>query len=99
MPPKVDIVLGHINGDKFKKIKEWYSYDYSEFEPYIVTDRQNSAKLHCKLTGQTLNKIPNQVRKHSSGKKFLRSGRIAKTGVLWKSLLISSIIIPDDAAG
>jgi hypothetical protein len=72
MPPKADIVLGHINGKKFKKTMEWYSYDYSEFEPYIVVDRQNSNKLHCKLTGMTLNKIPNEVKKHANGKKFLR---------------------------
>ena len=73
MPPKVDVVLGHINGKKFKKSKEWYNYDYSEFEPYIVPDRENSTKLHCKLTGQTLNKIPDEVKRHISGKKFLRS--------------------------
>jgi Surfeit locus protein 2 (SURF2) len=73
MPPKVDIVLGHINGKKFKKTKEWYNYDYSEFEPYIVPDRQNSTKLHCKLTGQTLNKIPDEVKRHTIGKKFMRS--------------------------
>mmetsp|Transcript_11874 Transcript_11874/g.11540 ORF Transcript_11874/g.11540 Transcript_11874/m.11540 type:complete len:281 (-) Transcript_11874:470-1312(-) len=72
MPPKADIVMGHINGKKFKKTMEWYSYDYSEFEPYIVVDRQNSNKLHCKLTGMTLNKIPNEVKKHASGKKYLR---------------------------
>lgn len=72
MPPKAEIVLGHINGKKFKKTLEWYQYDYREFEPYIVTDRQNSSKLHCKLTGQTLNKIPEEVRKHIKGKKYLR---------------------------
>lgn len=72
MPPKLDIVLGHINGQKFKKTLEWYNYDYSEFEPYVVPDRQNPTKLHCKLTGQTLNKIPEEVKKHTNGKKFLR---------------------------
>lgn len=84
MPPKVDVVLGHINGKKFKKTKEWYNYDYSEFEPYIVPDRQNSTKLHCKLTGQTLNKIPDEVKRHTIGKKFIRSvdnGMIHNLGV------------------
>jgi Surfeit locus protein 2 (SURF2) len=76
MPPKVDVVLGHINGKKFKKTKEWYNYDYSEFEPYIVPDRQNSTKLHCKLTGQTLNKIPDEVKRHTMGKKFIRSATV-----------------------
>ena len=82
MPPKADIVLGHINGQKFQKTKEWYMYDYSEFEPYIVPDRQNSSKLHCKLTGQTLNKIPAEVRKHSAGKKFLR---FVLSAITWES--------------
>ena len=72
MPPRVDAVLSHINGKKFKKAKEWYSYNYDEFLPHIVPDRDNKLKLHCKLTGQTLNKIPDEVRKHVNGKKFLR---------------------------
>ena len=93
MPPKLDVVLSYINGGKFKKTKEWYSYDYSEFEPYIVVDRQNSAKLHCKLTGQTLNKIPNEVKKHSCGKKFLRYQSIVKTGDWSVHLLMTFMII------
>jgi hypothetical protein len=83
MPPKADIVMGHINGKKFKKTMEWYSYDYSEFEPYIVVDRQNSNKLHCKLTGMTLNKIPNEVKKHASGKKYLRLVLNGSVCLLW----------------
>lgn len=95
MPPKVDVVLGHINGKKFKKTKEWYNYDYSEFEPYIVPDRQNSTKLHCKLTGQTLNKIPDEVKRHTIGKKFIRSvdnGMIHNLGVS-DALMISFNIL------
>jgi hypothetical protein len=72
MPPRLDAVLSHLNGKKFKKAKEWYTYDYSEFLPHIVLDRKNKLKLHCKLTGQTLNKIPDEVKKHMLGKKFLR---------------------------
>lgn len=48
------------------------SYDYSEFAPLIVADKHNPKQLFCKVTGRTLNKIPDQVRKHVASQKYLR---------------------------
>lgn len=43
-----------------------------EFLPYIVPDKRDNKKVHCKLTQRTLNKIPEEIKKHVKGKKFLR---------------------------
>lgn len=72
MPPTAGIVSQYINSKSFKKTLEWYSFDYSKYLPHIVEDNQNSRKLYCKLTKQSLNKIPQQVDKHVNGKRFLR---------------------------
>lgn len=72
MPPDAKCIVTHINGKKFKKALEWYSYDYSQFEPHIIGHKRDEKKLFCVLTKQTLNKIPEEVQKHVSGKRFLR---------------------------
>lgn len=72
MSARADVVQAYISGKKFKKELEWYRYDYSEFLPYIVEDKRNNKKLFCKLTKQTLNRIPEEVRKHMQGKRFKR---------------------------
>ena len=72
MSPNATVVMAYLNGKKFKKAKEWYSYDYSEFLPHIVPDKRDSRKLYCRLTKHGLNKIPEEVKKHVNGKRFLR---------------------------
>jgi Surfeit locus protein 2 (SURF2) len=72
MPPNAEAIVQYLNGKKFKKAKEWYNCDFSEFLPHIVPDRKNPMKLFCKLTKLSLNKIPEEVRKHVGGKKFQR---------------------------
>ena len=72
LAPQAVTVLAYLNGPKFKKAKEWYTFDYSEFLPHIVEDKKNPRKLFCKLSRQPLNKIPHEVTKHVNGKKFKR---------------------------
>jgi hypothetical protein len=72
MPARADVVLAHINGKKFKKALEWYNFDYSQFLPHIVEDRKDSKKLFCKLSRHSINKIPDEVKKHMAGKRFQR---------------------------
>ncbi|RHY24591.1 hypothetical protein DYB32_008785 [Aphanomyces invadans] len=72
MPPRADIVTAHLNSKRFKKATEWYSYDFAQFEPYIVAHRRKPKCLYCNVTGIVLNKIPAEVEKHMKGKKFLR---------------------------
>jgi hypothetical protein len=74
MSARADVVQSYINGKKFKKELEWYKHDYSQYLPYIVEDKENPKKLFCKLTKQTLNKIPEEVKKHMEGRRFKRYG-------------------------
>lgn len=71
MPARPDVVHAYLSGSKYKKQLSWYSYNFDEFLPYIVPHK-DSKKLQCILTNQTLNRIPDEVKKHMNGKKFLR---------------------------
>lgn len=70
MPPEAKSILAHIEGKKYKKALEWYSHDYSKYEPYIVSHKSDDKKLFCLLTKQPLNKIPKEVENHFNGKRF-----------------------------
>ncbi|DBA01926.1 TPA: hypothetical protein N0F65_005115 [Lagenidium giganteum] len=72
MLPRKDVVETHLNSKKFKKAKEWYCYDYSQYEPYIVAHRRKPKCLYCNVTDKVLNRIPAEVEKHVKGKRFLR---------------------------
>jgi hypothetical protein len=72
LPPNAAAVVAHINGKKYKKALEWYNQDYSKYLPYIVAHRSDPTKLFCNVTKQEINKIPTQVQKHVSGKRYQR---------------------------
>jgi hypothetical protein len=72
MPSRADIVQQYLDSKKFAKFKDWYSHDYSQYEPWIIEDKEDQKKLYCTLTNHSLNKIPEEVKKHFSGKKFQR---------------------------
>lgn len=57
---------------RLKKMKEWYTHDYSKYLPYIVDHKRDTKKLFCRLTKTKLNKIPQEVEKHWNGKRFQR---------------------------
>ena len=72
MVARADIVSAYLYGAKFRKNRDWYSFDYSTFLPWIVEDKNSDKRLYCKLTKNVLNKIPEKVRQHVNGKKFRR---------------------------
>lgn len=72
MPARPDVVHAYLTGKKFQKELSWYSYNFDEFLPFIVPHKENKKLLMCTLTNQPLNRIPEEVKKHMSGKKFLR---------------------------
>ena len=72
MPPRADAVQAYLDGAKFRKAREWYSQDYSHHEPFLVQDKKNPTRLFCKITRTRVNKIPADVEKHVTGKRFLR---------------------------
>jgi len=81
MLPKLEIVSGYINGGKYKKAKDWYSCDFSKFEPHIVAHSRLEKFLYCTLTGTTLPKDPAKIERHMGSKRFkeLVTQREAKT--------------------
>ena len=73
MPAEYNAVEGYLkNSRKLKKMKEWYTHDYSKYLPYIVEHKKDSKKLFCRLTKTKLNRIPDEVEKHWKGKRFQR---------------------------
>ncbi len=72
MIPKVDIIETYLSSKKLKKNLEWYQYDFSKYEPHIVSHKTKEKNLYCRLTQTVLNKIPSQIEKHCNGKKFIR---------------------------
>lgn len=70
--PKKDAIEAYLNSKPFRKAKEWYCYDYSQYEPYIVSHRRKPKSLYCNVTDTVLNRIPSEVEKHVNGKKFKR---------------------------
>jgi hypothetical protein len=72
IPPSLDAVQAHINGKKFKKAREWYTRDYSQYLPWVIEHKSDPTKLFCTVTRMVLNKIPTEVEKHVNGKRFLR---------------------------
>uniref|UniRef100_K3WT65 Uncharacterized protein n=1 Tax=Globisporangium ultimum (strain ATCC 200006 / CBS 805.95 / DAOM BR144) TaxID=431595 RepID=K3WT65_GLOUD len=64
MLPRKDAIEAHLKSKKFVKAKEWYCYDYSKYEPFIVAHRRKSKSLFCNVTNTVLNRIPAEVEKH-----------------------------------
>ena len=73
MPAEYSTVEGYLkNSRKLKKMREWYTHDYSKYLPYIVEHKKDMKKLFCRLTKMKLNRIPDEVENHWNGKKFQR---------------------------
>jgi hypothetical protein len=72
MPPDAKAIVTYLEGQKYKKALQWYSQDYSKYEPYIIQHKDDYNKLFCTITRTVLSKIPEKVEKHFNGKKFQR---------------------------
>lgn len=63
-PARVESIEQYVNGAKYKKARDWYSHDFSQYEPYLVTSRHNPKRLYCMVTRREVNKIPHEVDVH-----------------------------------
>lgn len=50
MPARVESIQSYITGSRYKKAREWYSKDYSKYEPFIVASKNSEKRLFCTLT-------------------------------------------------
>lgn len=63
-------VKQYMEGKKYQKYLTMYSTDYSKYEPYIVTHRDNPKFLFCNLTKVTLPKKEEVVDRHVQSRKY-----------------------------
>ncbi|XP_068105104.1 surfeit locus protein 2 [Hyperolius riggenbachi] len=59
-------------GKKYKKVTE-SSADYSIYEPHIIPSTKNTQQLFCKLTLRHLKRSPEEVQRHTEGRRYQRA--------------------------
>uniref|UniRef100_A0A1A7YVI7 Surfeit 2 n=1 Tax=Iconisemion striatum TaxID=60296 RepID=A0A1A7YVI7_9TELE len=62
-----------ILGKKYKKLSSAAEFNYSQYEPHIVPSTKQPNQLFCKLTLRHLNRQPDHVVRHVSGKRFTKA--------------------------
>ena len=72
MMPQLEIVNKYLSSDKFKKARDWYSYDYSKYLPYVTEHKDNPKFMFCQLTKAEIPKIPQKVEIHINSKRYKR---------------------------
>ncbi|XP_043914634.1 surfeit locus protein 2 [Protopterus annectens] len=74
LPLRLPELQQYTSGKKYMRITNIESsFNYSQFEPHIVPSTKNAHQLFCKLTLRHLNKIPQHVLRHVSGKRYKRA--------------------------
>ncbi|XP_012729976.2 surfeit locus protein 2 [Fundulus heteroclitus] len=73
MPCSLTELQGFIQGRKYKKLTTEAEFNYSQYEPHIVPSTKQPNRLFCKLTLRHLNRKPDHVLRHVSGKRFKKA--------------------------
>ncbi|KAI2665110.1 Surfeit locus protein 2 [Labeo rohita] len=60
-------------GKKYKKLSSQAEFDYSQYEPHIVSSTKQPNHLFCKLTLRHINRVPQHVLRHVSGKRYKKA--------------------------
>lgn len=61
------------SGKKYKQLSAEAQFDYSQYEPHIVTSTKQPNLLFCKLTLRHINHVPQHVLRHVSGKRYKKA--------------------------
>jgi len=73
MPASLEGVKAYVNGKSYKKKRDWYSFDFEQFQPYIIPHKKLKKHIFCTLTGVTMPKIPEKVKAHVASKRFTKA--------------------------
>jgi len=76
MAPRLDTVRSYISGAKYRKARDWYSFDFAQFAPNIIAHKSLKKHLFCVLTGTTLPMNPEKVKAHVGCKRFVELKKI-----------------------
>merc|ERR1719356_90831 len=69
MPTRLHLVNEYLNSKGYKK-KDWYTVDFSKFEPYLIPHRTLKKHLFCTLTSTTVPMNPAKVEVHMGSNRF-----------------------------
>ncbi|KAM7368941.1 hypothetical protein PAMP_013242 [Pampus punctatissimus] len=58
---------------KYEKLSAAAEFNYSQYEPHIVSSTKQPKQLFCKLTLRHLNRQPHHVLRHVNGKRFRKA--------------------------
>lgn len=73
MPCNLAELQHFIQGKKYKKLSAAAEFNYSQYEPHIVSSTKQPNQLFCKLTLRHLNRQPDHLLTHVSGKRYKKA--------------------------
>lgn len=74
IPCRLSELRAYVGGKKYKRLSAGGSnFNYSQYEPHVVASTKEPNRLFCKLTLRHINRIPQHVLLHVSGKRYQRA--------------------------
>ncbi|XP_076867533.1 surfeit locus protein 2 [Brachyhypopomus gauderio] len=61
------------SGKKYKKLCSGAEFNYSQYEPHLVPSNKEPNRLFCKLTLRHINRVPQHVLRHVTGKRYKKA--------------------------
>lgn len=91
------------SGIKYKKLCAQAEFNYSQYEPHIVSSTKQPDHLFCKLTLRHINRVPQHVVRHVSGRRYKRAlekyEECVRQGVEFVPVQLKQKKRPKEAAG